>query len=78
MDEIRDIGAGSQLVELLVSEAPNLFQEAYRLLTERLRMVHKRLSCDGSDEGKQKPMWMSIAAGESKTSYRMTSPSEMQ
>ena len=57
MDEIRDIGAGSQLVELLVSEAPNLFQEAYRLLTERLRMVHKRLSCDGSDEGKQKPMW---------------------
>ena len=57
MDEIRDIGAGSQLVELLVSEAPNLFQEAYCLLTERLRMVHKRLSCDGSDEGKQKPMW---------------------
>ena len=57
MDEIRDIGAGSQLVELLVSEAPNLFQEAYRLLSERLRMVHKRLSCDGSDEGKYKPVW---------------------
>ena len=57
VDEIRDIGAGSQLVELLVSEAPDLFQEAYRLLNERLRMVHKRLSCDGSDEGKQKSMW---------------------
>ena len=53
MDEIRDIGAGSQLVELLVSEAPHLFQEAYRRLSERLR----RLSCDGTEEGNQKPMW---------------------
>ena len=54
VDEIRDIGAGSQLVELLVSEAPRLFQEAYRLLSERLRRVHERLSCD---EGKQKLVW---------------------
>ena len=53
MDEIRDIGAGSQLVELLVSEAPHLFQEAYRRLSERLR----RLSCDGIEEGNQKSMW---------------------
>ena len=57
MDEIRDIGAGSQLVELLVSEAPHLFQEAYRLLSERLRRLHERLSCDGLDEVNQKLLW---------------------
>ena len=57
VDEIRDIGAGSQLVELLVSEAPDLFQEAYRLLSERLRRVHERLSCDGLDERNQKLVW---------------------
>ena len=57
VDEIRDIGAGSQLVELLVSEAPHLFQETYRLLSERLRRLHERLSCDGLDEVNQKLLW---------------------
>ena len=47
-DEIRDIGAGSQLVELLVSEAPSLFEEAFRLRRER--MERERLSSDIADE----------------------------
>ena len=47
-DEIRDIGAGSQLVELLVSEAPSLFEEAFRLRSER--MERERLSSDIADE----------------------------
>ena len=57
MDEIREIGAGSQLVEMLVSEAPHLFQEAYTLLSERLRRLHERLSSDGLDEGNQGLLW---------------------
>ena len=40
-----------------MSEAPDLFQEAYRLLSERLRRVHERLSCDGLDERNQKLVW---------------------
>ena len=47
-DEIRDIGAGSQLVELLVSEAPSLFEDALRLRSER--MERERLSSDIADE----------------------------
>ena len=50
-DEIRDIGAGSQLVELLVSEAPSLFEEAFRLRRER--MERERLSSDIADEGSE-------------------------
>ena len=50
-DEIRDIGAGSQLVELLVSEAPSLFEEAFRLRRER--MERERLSSDIADEGNE-------------------------
>ena len=50
-DEIRDIGAGSQLVELLVSEAPSLFEEAFRLRSERTE--RERLSSDIADEGNE-------------------------
>ena len=50
-DEIRDIGAGSQLVELLVSEAPSLFKEALRLRRERTE--RERLSSDIADEGNE-------------------------
>ena len=50
-DEIRDIGAGSQLVELLVSEAPSLFEEAFHLRSERTE--RERLSSDIADEGNE-------------------------
>ena len=54
VDEIRDIGAGSKLVELLITEAPHIFQETHRLQSDRLQRENERLSSEGLDGKSQK------------------------